>query len=65
MTTVKATRTAKKTNRFGQLCMCITLFFFYISFRPSLRDYVVKLPHFTFHGGRKHMATIFSIYLQT
>ena len=39
--------------------------FFYISFRPSLRDYVVKRPHFTFHGGRKHMATIFSIYLQT
>ena len=32
--------------------MCITLFCTLFSL-PSLHDYDVKIPNFTFHGGRK------------
>ena len=38
-----------------QLCTCIT-FFLYISL-PSLHDYDVKIPNFTFSGGREHKTT--------
>ena len=45
---------SKKSNRFRQakqqLCTCVTLFL-YISL-PSLHDYNVKLPNFTFCRGR-------------
>ena len=37
------------------LCTC-TLFFLYISL-PSLHDYDVKIPNFTFSGGREHKTT--------
>ena len=47
----------QKSNRFGmakqQLCTCITPPFLYISL-PSLHDYVVKRPNFTFFGGREY-----------
>ena len=33
--------------------------FLYISL-PSLHDYEVKMPNFTFYGGRKQGTTIFS-----
>ena len=46
----------KKSNWFRlvkqQVCTCITLFL-YIS-QPSLHDYNMKVPNFTFCRGRKH-----------
>ena len=54
-------RERQKRNRFRQakqlLCTCITLFF-YISL-PSLHNYNVKLPNFTFCGGREQKTTTF------
>ena len=55
-----ATRTAKKQSVWlakQQLCKCITLFL-YISL-PSLPDYNVKVPEFTFCRGREHKTTTF------
>ena len=52
----------KKRNRFRftkqQLCTCITLFctFFFL---PSLHDYDVKMPIFTFCGRREHKKRLF------
>ena len=37
-----------------ELYMCITHFC-----TPSLHDYDVKMPNFTFCGGRKHKTTFF------
>ena len=51
-------RLAKK-----QLCTCITLFW-YISL-PSLYDYDVKIPNFTFCGVREHKVTTFFFFLWT
>ena len=52
-------RERQKRNRFRsakqQLCTCITLFL-YISL-PSLHDYNVKVPNFTFCRGREHKTT--------
>ena len=36
------------------------LAFFYIS-QPPLQEYDVKMPHFTFYGGRKQATTNFSL----
>ena len=36
--------------------------FLYISF-PSLHDYDVKFPNFTFCGGREHKTTTFFFFL--
>ena len=53
-------RGQQKRNRLRlakqQLCTCSTRFLF-ISL-PSLHDYDVRLPHFTFYGGREHVTTI-------
>ena len=38
--------------------------FLYISF-PSLHDYDVKFPNFTFCGGREHKTTTFFFFLRT
>ena len=46
-----------------QLCTCITLFL-YISL-PSLHDYGVKMPDFTFYGGRKQAKTNSSFSFKT
>ena len=52
----------KKRSRFRltkqQLCTCITLFctFFFL---PSLHDYDVKMPIFTFCGRREHKKRLF------
>ena len=32
---------------------------FFVHFLPSLHDYDVKLPHFTFFGGREHKTSTF------
>ena len=60
-------RKRQKSNRFRlakqQLCMCITLFW-YISL-PPWHDYDVKLPNFTFCGGRKHKTTTLFFFSQT
>ena len=52
----------KKRNRFRltkqQLCRCITLFCTF--FLPSLHDYDVKMPIFTFCGRREHKKTFCS-----
>ena len=54
-------RKRQKSNTFRlakqELCTCITLFW-YISL-PSLHDYDVKVPNFTFCWGREHRPTIF------
>ena len=42
----------------SQVSMCITLFL-YISLK-LLHDYDVKMPNFTFYGGRKQATTKFS-----
>ena len=36
---------------------------FFVHFLPSLHDYGVKLPNFTFYGGREHMTTNFFFFL--
>ena len=41
----------------------ITLFL-YVSL-PSLPNYDVKRPNFTFYGGKEHMTTIFFFFLWT
>ena len=46
-----------------QLCLCSTLFL-YISW-PSLHDYDVKMPDFTFYGERKQATTKFSFSFWT
>ena len=52
----------KKSNTFRlakqELCTCITLFW-YISL-PSLHDYDLKVPNFTFCGGCEHTRQRFS-----
>ena len=52
-------RERQKSNWFRlakkQHCTCITLFCTF--FFPSLHDYVVKMPKFTYCGGRKHNTT--------
>ena len=40
-----------------ELYMCITHFC-----TPSLHDYDVKVPNFTFCGGRKHKTTTFFFF---
>ena len=54
-------RKRQKSNTFRlakqELCTCIT-FFWYISL-PSLHDYDLKVPNFTFCGGCEHKTTIF------
>ena len=59
-----ATRTEKR-NRFRlakqQLSTCTTLFGTF--FLPSLHDYNVKVPNFTFCRGRKHNFFCFSLSL--
>ena len=59
-----ATRTANKT--IDLLSKTTTLHvqhtFLYISL-PSLQDYDVKMPNFTFYGGREHKATVFFFFL--
>ena len=60
-------RERQKRNRFRQakqqLCTCITLFL-YISL-PSLHDYNVKLPNFTFCRGREQKTTTFFFFSWT
>ena len=51
--TTTATRTAKKTTT-----LHVHLAFLYISL-PSLHDYDVELPNFTFYGGSELKTTIF------
>ena len=59
-----ATRTANKT--IDLLSKTTTLHvqhtFLYISL-PSLQDYDVKMPNFTFYGGREHKTTVFFFFL--
>ena len=54
-------RKRQKSNTFRlakqELCTCIT-FFWYISL-PSLHDYDLKVPNFTFCGGCEQKTTIF------
>ena len=45
----------KQRHRFVRF----TMFFLYI-FLPSLHDHNVKMPNFTFHGGRKQATNNFS-----
>jgi len=56
----------KKSNRLRLAKQLITQLhvqhaFLYISL-PSLLDYDVKLPHFTFYGGPEHCTTIFFFF---
>ena len=55
-------RKRQKSNTFRlakqELCTCITLFW-YISL-PSLHDYDLKVPNFTFCGGCEHTRQRFS-----
>ena len=39
---------------------CITLFVL-----PTLRDYIVEVPHFKFYGGVEHKTTTFSFFSWT
>ena len=59
-------REQQKTNRFilakQQLCTCIT--HVHHAF-PSLHDYDVKLPNFTFCRGREHKTTTFFFFSWT
>ena len=54
-------REGEKSKRFRfakqQLCACITLFL-YISL-PTLHDYNVKVPNFSFRWGREQQTTLF------
>ena len=50
----------------GLICTTTSLHvhhpFFYISL-PSLQDYDLQMPNFTFYGGRKQAMTKFSFFL--
>ena len=60
-----ATGTAKKGIRFRlvkqQLFTCIIRTFLDI-FMPSIQDYNVKMPNFSFCGGREHKKTTFFLF---
>ena len=66
MTTATAARTSK--NAIGLISKTTSLHvqhtFLYISL-PSLLDYGVKIPNFTFYGGRKQAITNFSFSFKT
>ena len=57
MTAATATRTAEGKKR----TLHVYHVFLYISL-PSLHDYNVKLPIFTFCGGREHNITVFFFF---
>ena len=44
----------KKSNNFARASR------FFVHFFPSQHDYDVKMPNFTFYGGRKQATTTFS-----
>ena len=61
-----ATRTAKRAIGFDKQNnnFARTSRFFAHFFLPSLHDYDVKMPDFTFYGGREHKTTIFFFFCE-
>ena len=59
-------RERQRSNRFrlAEQQLCTRSGFLYISL-PSLHDYDVKIPNFTFCGGREHKTTTFFFYSWT
>ena len=60
-------RNGKKAIK-QQLCSYMTFlcpFFFFFFFLPSLHDYDMKMPNFTFCRGREHKRTTFFLFSWT